>query len=149
MYYFRYDEYGRPFGSVFNMHPEYSKIYVGGFPPTAKIQDSIRETFMFGQIEGLRIGGEDVGLWNYKRAHNIHGAPQRNKFKEQVVKDIRFVGDGYLALPTRNYAPSDVDTAVKMTFRPKKDNGLLFLAGNPDDGDFVALELLSGYLTYR
>lgn len=48
-----YDEHGRPFGSVFNLHPSYSKIYVGGFPTTAKIQDEVRETFMYGQVRIL------------------------------------------------------------------------------------------------
>ena len=45
-----YDEHGRPFGSVFNLHPDYSKIYVGGFPSSAKIQDEVRETSMNGQV---------------------------------------------------------------------------------------------------
>ena len=45
-----YDEHGRPFGSVFNLHPDYSKIYVGGFPTSAKIQDEVRETSMYGQV---------------------------------------------------------------------------------------------------
>ena len=48
-----YDEHGRPFGSVFNLHPDYSKIYVGGFPTSAKIQDEVRETFMYGQVSVL------------------------------------------------------------------------------------------------
>ena len=46
----KFDEHGRPFGSVFNLHPDYSKIYIGGFPTTAKIQDAVRETFMYGQV---------------------------------------------------------------------------------------------------
>ena len=45
-----YDEHGRPFGSVFNLHPDYSKIYIGGFPSSAKIQDEVRETSMNGQV---------------------------------------------------------------------------------------------------
>ena len=34
-------------------------------------KDSIRETDMNGQIEGLEIGGEAVSLWNYKKAEAI------------------------------------------------------------------------------
>ncbi len=133
---------------MFNLHPEYSKIYVGGFPTTAKIQDTVRETFMFGQIEGLKIGGQEVGLWNYKKAHNIAGAPERNKFREQPVKDVRFVGNGFLALDRSNYADMNTEMAVKLSFRPDAENGLLFMAGDPDTGDFVSLELRYGYLTH-
>ena len=28
----RIDQLGRPVGDVFNLHPEYSRIFVGGFP---------------------------------------------------------------------------------------------------------------------
>ncbi len=57
----RYDALGRPFGVVFNLHPEYSRIFVGGFPAhSARIQDAVRETFMEGQVEGLRINNNEV-----------------------------------------------------------------------------------------
>ena len=36
---------------------------------------------MEGQIEGLEIGGESVGLFNYVDAVNVGGAPGRNKFR--------------------------------------------------------------------
>lgn len=79
----RYDDYGRPFGSVFNLHPEHSRIFVGGFPSDVQIQASVRETFMVGQVEGLEIGGQPIGLWNYKKANNILGAPARSGEKER------------------------------------------------------------------
>jgi hypothetical protein len=44
---------------------------------------------MEGQVEGLKIGGKSVGLWNYKAANNIKGAMQRNKFKERPEKSVR------------------------------------------------------------
>ena len=46
----RYDARRRPFGAVFNLHPDYSRIFVGGFPNSARIQDVVRETFMEGQV---------------------------------------------------------------------------------------------------
>ena len=59
-----YDEHGRPFGSVFNLHPDYSKIYIGGFPSSAKIQDEVRETSMNGQVYC-----DLAQHWNYRVTH--------------------------------------------------------------------------------
>ena len=74
------DNDGKPFlsGSVFNLHQEFSKIYVGGFPTVkTAVQESVRSTDMNGKIEGLMIGGKEVGLWNYKEARYIEGANTR------------------------------------------------------------------------
>ncbi len=38
---------------------------------------------------------------------------------------------------------------VKMKFKPAGSNGILFLVGNPDDGDYVCVELQNQYLVYR
>ena len=88
----RKDVAGRPFGSVFNLHKEYSKLYVGGFPNDAHVQEVIRSTSMEGQIEGLTIGGHDIGLWNYKVAHQLSGALERNKLKKEPSGELRFDG---------------------------------------------------------
>ena len=56
------------------------------------------DNFMLLKIEELKIGGKKMGLFNYKRANNIRGAAGRNKFKQETVRDVRFAGDGYLAL---------------------------------------------------
>ena len=71
------DDKGQPFGSVFNLHKEYSKIFVGGFPMENKVQGKIAATDMEGQIEGLKIGGKPVGLWNLKSSEMISGASAR------------------------------------------------------------------------
>jgi hypothetical protein len=36
-----------------------------------------------------------------------------------------------------------------MKFKPAATNGILFLVGNPDDGDYVSLEMHNQYLVYR
>lgn len=64
----RRDEFGRPFGSVFNLHPDYSRIFVGGFPSSAAIQDAVRETYMLGQMEGLKLGRNPIGK---RRRHKM------------------------------------------------------------------------------
>jgi hypothetical protein len=72
------DAKGQPFGSVFNLHPEYSRIFVGGFPTeSTPVQERVRATDMEGQMEGLVIGGRAVGLWNLKSSKMIGGAAAR------------------------------------------------------------------------
>ena len=46
---------------------------------------------MDGQIEGLTIGDQEVGLWNYADAQEIQGAPGRNKFKKTAETSVRYV----------------------------------------------------------
>jgi hypothetical protein len=47
----RIDQLGRPVGDVFNLHPEYSRIFVGGFPVAGddkpRIQVKIRNRIFF------------------------------------------------------------------------------------------------------
>ena len=144
----RIDGYGRPFGSVFNLHPEYSRIFVGGFPSEMKIQSSVRETFMVGSMEGLVIGDQPLGLFNFKKANDISGAQGRNKFRTAPDKGVRFLGSSYLALDRTNYAEMDTELFIQIKFKFENPNGLLFLAGKASDGDFLSLELKGGSLVY-
>ena len=144
------DEYGRPFGAVFNLHKDYSKLFVGGFPTTARIQEVIRATNMDGQIEGFKIGGKAVGLWNYKHSANLKGAPERNKLKEQPERGLRFDGQSYLKVDRSNYNPNFArEFYVKLTFKPENTNGILAFIGDDKAGsDYAAVELQNGYLVY-
>ena len=56
-------------------------IFVGGYSMNSGVQESVNEMNMVGMIEGLEIGGKPVGLWNYKSAALVRGAPGRNKFR--------------------------------------------------------------------
>ncbi len=145
----RMDEYGRPFGAVFNLHKDYSKLFVGGFPTSARIQEVVRATNMEGQIEGFKIGGKSVGLWNFKAANGLKGAPQRNKLKEQPETGLRFDGQSYLSVDRSNYMPNFAkESYMKMAFKPESSNGILAFVGDKTGTDFAALELANGYLTY-
>ena len=104
---------------------------------------------LLSKVEGLTIGGKELGLFNFRRANNIRGATGRNKFKEKKVRDVRFAGDGYLALDRTNYADMDYEMDVKMTIRPERVDGVLFVAGNAATGHYAALELRNGYLAFR
>ena len=109
------------------MHHDYSRIFVGGFPigqvtqgeEIFKIQESVRATFMDGQIEGLTIGDQEVGLWNYADAQEIQGAPGRNKFKKTAETSVRYVVYNTTKVTTYALKPrtdsfSDSDSDLKL-----------------------------------
>lgn len=116
----RYDLSKRPFGAVFNLHKDYSKLFVGGFPNNARIQEVVRSTNMDGQIEGLNIGGQSYGLWNFKDAHELNGAVARNKLKAKPVRGLKFDGRSYLVVPRTNYQDISNEFYFKMTVKPDK-----------------------------
>ena len=43
----RMDQLGRPIGDMFNLHPEYSRVFVGGFPYTGEDKPRIQVIEMF------------------------------------------------------------------------------------------------------
>ena len=138
----RKDAFDRPVGGVFNLHKDYSRLFVGGFPTeNAKIQESVRETFMQGQIEGLMLGDQAVGLWNYKDAQEIQGAPGRNKFRKMAETSVKLNGQGYIPVALEEYAPVNADFVVKIKFKMASGNGMVLLMGDPVDQDFVCIEL--------
>ena len=54
-----------------------------------------------------------------------------------------------MAIDRSNFADMDEEFVVKLKFKPSGSNGILFLVGNPEDGDYVSLELQNSYLIYR
>ena len=144
----RRDIYNRPYGAVFNLHKDFSKLFVGGFPTDARVQTVVRSTSMDGQIEGLAIGGRSLGLWNYKVAKDLKGAPERNKLREEPVKGLRFDGQSYLAVDRSNYQDIVDEFNFRLTFRPERPDGVLLFIGDQQSRDYAALEIRNGYLTY-
>jgi len=142
---------GKPFlsGSVFNLHPDLSRIFVGGFPTEdTPVQEAVRATDMTGKIEGLKIGGKEVGLWNYKAATLIEGANTRNKFLPTENNEMRFEGDGYVRLdPVEYYLEMTEKNMVQFKFKAEALNGLMFLAGSVENG-FIALKLDGGKVVF-
>ena len=135
-------------GSVFNLHQEYSKIYVGGFPTGSGVQQEVRAPDMTGQIEGLMIGGKEVGLWNYKAATLIqHSNETRNKFIPQKLSELRFEGDGYMSLKPEEYYLDSTENFVEFEFRAMEGDGLMFLAGNAEWG-FLAVTLRDSIIVF-
>ena len=147
------DSEGKPFlsGSVFNLHPEFTKIYVGGFPTdSTPVQDSVRSTDMKGTIEGLVVGGKEIGLWNYKDADLIDGSNTRTKFLPKQKSELRFEGNGYVKLDPALYYLDGNQQNIQFKFRAQEPSGLMFLAGSFENG-FISLSLRDNFvvLSYK
>lgn len=64
--------------TIFNLHKDQSKLFVGGYPTKYKIQEAVKFSSFEGQIEELVIGDTPVGLWNFVDAQgNSAGARER------------------------------------------------------------------------
>jgi hypothetical protein len=48
-----------------------------------------------------------------------------------------------------NFVDLEDEFVVKLKFKPAAANGILFLVGNPEDGDYVSLELQNQYVIYK
>ena len=145
------DADGNPYlsGSVFNLHPEFAKIYVGGFPTDrTAVQDIVRSTDMNGKIEGLVIGEHEVGLWNYKEATLITGDNTRTKFVPKESTELRFDGNGYVKLdPVMYYLDGVEMNNVQFKFRADEPDGLMFLAGGVENG-FISVSLRDSFVVF-
>lgn len=64
--------------SILNLDPEHSKLFVGGFPSSFKIQDEVKESSFDGEMEDLVVGDTPVSLWNF-----VDGANNRNGSRER------------------------------------------------------------------
>lgn len=60
--------------SILNLDQEHSKLFIGGYPTSFSIQDSVKYSSFEGQIEDLIIGDTPVGLWNFADAVNNENA---------------------------------------------------------------------------
>ena len=128
--------------SVLNLDQETSKLFIGGYPRTARIQPSIQYAAFEGEVEELVVGDVPVGLWNFVEAENIYGAVERDKLKSlQQSTGYRFIGEGYATLDRRSHRFHDrVD--VQLKFKSSSNEGLIFLAGK--GREFMSIELVNG-----
>lgn len=56
--------------SLLNVDKNSSKLYVGGFPE-GQFRNPARHSSYQGSIEDLTIGGQRVGLWNFRDAVQV------------------------------------------------------------------------------
>lgn len=67
--------------SIFNLDQDLSKLYIGGYPPSAEIQSVVRFASFQGEVEEVTVGDTPVGLWNFVDAQSIDGAIERSQLK--------------------------------------------------------------------
>lgn len=130
-----------------------SRLFVGGYPGPSDFTapDDIRSNSFRGDIEDLRIGNENVGLWNFVFAEeNKQGAHERDILLEEQtpVTGLRFKGNGFVQLKA---SPFNFKTrsSVQFRFKAAKDssNGLLFFYGR--DRHYMSIELVNGAIFFR
>ncbi|XP_042212496.1 laminin subunit alpha-like isoform X1 [Homarus americanus] len=132
--------------SVFNLDPKVSKIYVGGIPAGVEVNSAIRSTSYYGQMEDLRLNDQPIGLWNFMMdgTNNIEqrGAVERDRLVDLVPPTgLRFDGNGYAALDTRNGYRFRMQFDVQMDFKTYLEDGILFIIdGGPRQYMVVAME---------
>ncbi|XP_034231739.1 laminin subunit alpha isoform X3 [Thrips palmi] len=134
--------------SILNVDPEHSKLFVGGYPTSFKIQDEIKESSFDGEMEDLVVGDTPISLWNFVDAANNHnGARERDQLVNRNPNTgYRFNGTGHVALDARSYLQRD-RSSVQFDFQTKKSYGLLFLIGN--DRQYLSVELRDGRVLYQ
>lgn len=128
-----------------------SRIFVGGYPPDYRMQDSVKYNSFTGQIEDFRINDEPIGLWNFVDGQgNTDGAEERDRLltPEVPTNGLRFGGNGYVALDAKPYRFSE-KSSIQFKFKAARDSpdGLLFYAGN--DRHLIAVELNDGDILFQ
>ncbi|XP_037900995.1 laminin subunit alpha [Glossina fuscipes] len=138
--------------NVFNVDRN-SRLFVGGYPPPSDFTppEDIHSSSFVGEIDDLRVGDEEVGLWNFVYGEdNNQGAQKRKKL---LSKDIpptgyRFNGNGYVVLKATPYN-FKTRSSIQFSFKAAKDakNGLLFFYGR--NSHFMSIELIDGTVFFR
>ncbi|CRK95483.1 CLUMA_CG008952, isoform A [Clunio marinus] len=127
-----------------------SRLFVGGYSDY-QMPDSIKQSSFEGEIEGLKIGDRDVGLWNFVDGQNNNlGAVERDRLvaKEAKHTGYRFGGNGFVVLDARPYNFRQ-RSHINFRFKTGRDspNGLLFFVGHDDH--YLSLELHEGAVLFQ
>ena len=137
--------------SIFNLDQEKSKLFVGGFPPSFQVQDSVVSSSFDGEMEELMIGDVPVSFWNFVDGENNNmPAYERDKLVNlQPITGYRFDRDGYAILSKKSsQMPPDLKQfRVQFKFKTWVNNGLMYLMGGKKH--FLALELRDGHILYQ
>lgn len=137
--------------SVFNVDADNSKLFVGGYPPDYNIQDGLKYSSFEGQIEDLRIGDQEAGLWNFIDGQdNNYGALERDRLMaaEVPATGYRFGGQGYVILDSKPYMFKQ-RSSVQFKFKVQRDvtEGLIFYAGK--HRHFISVEMRRGGISFQ
>lgn len=130
-----------------------SRLFVGGYPGPSDFiaPDDINFSSFNGDIEDLRIGDENVGLWNFVYGEeNKQGAKERDVLLEDQmpVTGLRFKGNGFVQLKASQFN-FKLRSSIQFRFKAAKDsgNGLLFFYGRGTH--YMSIELVNGAIFFR
>lgn len=132
--------------SIFNVDQEHSKLFVGGYPSSFNIQDTVTASSFEGEMEELVIGDIPVSFWNFVDGeNNREDAMERDKLINfQPSTGYRFDKHGYAILSKRNsqISPDSRKFSIKLNFKTFADDGLIYLMGKGKQ--FLSLEMRDG-----
>lgn len=136
--------------AVFNLDKD-SRLFVGGLSPDFNVTESVKYSAFEGEIEDVKIGDSNVGLWNFVDGqYNTNGALERDKLKSKdpPITGYRFGGHGYVLMDTRPYSWK-TRTNVKFNFRATRDakDGLMFYSGK--NRYFISIEMRDGEIVFQ
>lgn len=121
--------------SVFNLHQDVSKFYIGGVPESAKLPNDVTTRHFVGQIEEVEYHNEPIGLWNFAHSgqYETYGVPKRDQLRPEVVNaGLNFDGSGYMVMERGAWNPRK-DMMMKFTFRTFAKNAMLFYMPHTTD----------------
>lgn len=129
---------------------ENSRLFVGGYSDY-QMPDSIKQSSFEGEMEGLKIGDSETGLWNFVDGQNNNlGALDRDRLVTKEAKNTgyRFGGNGYVVIDAKPFNFKQ-RSHIKFNFKAGRDssNGLLFFVGH--DNHYISLELREGNVVFQ
>lgn len=137
--------------SIFNLDPEKSKLFVGGYPQSIQLPETIVSSFFDGAMEELMIGDVLVSFWNFVDGeNNAVPAYERDKLVNlQPNTGYRFDRDGYVILHKRSSGlpPDSKKFRVTFKFKTWSSNGLMYLMGGKKH--YLTVELRDGHILYQ
>lgn len=136
---------------IFNVDQEHSKLFVGGYPSSFRIQSAVTASSFEGEMEELMIGDIPVSFWNFVDGeNNWKSALERDKLINfEPSTGYRFDRHGYAILSKRDSQIS-LDSrkfSIKLSFKTFAEDGLIYLMGK--GRQFLSLEMRDGRLLYQ
>jgi len=136
---------------IFNLDQEHSKLFVGGYPSSFHIQDTVTASSFEGEMEELMIGDIPVSFWNFiDGENNQKSALERDKLINFAPsRGYRFDRHGYAILSKKSsqITPDTRKFIIKLSFKTFVEDGLIYLMGK--GRQFLSLEMRNGQLLYQ
>lgn len=136
---------------ILNVDQEHSKLFVGGYPSSFRIQDAVTASSFEGEMEELMIGDIPVSFWNFVDGENNQkSALERDKLINFAPsRGYRFDRHGYAILSKKSsqITPDTRKFIIKLSFKTFVEDGLIYLMGK--GRQFLSLEMRNGQLLYQ